>query len=175
MENENSQEGSVTSRSIGVRFGVYNGLVGIVLFAIAVVLNQNPFSSVWNWVGAIIGIGLVVFAHIEYKKNNSDGFMNYGEGVGIAFWIGLISTLITVPLLYCYISFVDGSPLELMLQEQEEKMIAQGVPQQGIDMGLEWTKKLFWPMAAVGGIIGSTVTGLIVSIFTKKSRPEMPI
>lgn len=174
MENENTPEEKVTTRSIGIRFGLYNALVGILLFAIAVVLSQNPFSTMWNWIGVIIGIGLVVYAHIQFKANG-DGYMNYGEGVGIAFWIGLISTLITVPIMYVYLNFVDSGPLDLMFQEQEDKMIAQGLPSEAIEMGVKWTKNLFWPIACIGGIIGSTVTGLIVSIFTKKSRPEMPM
>lgn len=174
MENENTQEEKVTSRSIGIRFGLYNALVGILLFAVAVALSQNPFSTAYNWVGIIIGIGLVVYSHIQFKANG-DAFMNYGEGVGISFWIGLISTLITVPLMYIYLNFVDGAPFELMMQEQEEKMIAQNVPSEAIEIGLTWTRKLFWPIASFMGILGSVLTGLIVSIFTKKSRPEMPM
>lgn len=174
MENENTPEEKATTRSIGIRFGLYNALVGILLFAVAVVLSQNPFSTMWNWIGVIIGIGLIVYAHIQFKANG-DGYMNFGQGVGIAFWIGLISTLITVPIMYVYLNFVDSGPLDLMFQEQEDKMIAQGMPSEAMEMGLKWAKNLFWPMACIGGIIGSTVIGLIVSIFTKKSRPEMPM
>lgn len=174
MENENTPEEKVTTRSIGIRFGLYNALVGIALFAVSIVLNQNPFEGAWNWAGAIIGIGLVVYAHIQFKANG-DAYMNYGEGVGIAFWIGLISTLITVPVMFSYLNFLDSGPFDLFMQGQEEKMIAQGLPSEAIEMGLKWSKNLFWPMACIGGIVGSTVTGLIVSIFTKKSRPEMPM
>jgi hypothetical protein len=173
MENQ-EQEEKVTTRSIGIKFGLYNALVGILLFAIAVVMNMNPFSGVMNWVGAAIGIGLIVFAHIQFKANG-DGYMSFGEGVGIAFWIGLISTVITIPLMYVYLNFVDNSPMELMFQQQEEKMIEGGAPEEAIEMGLKWTKMLFWPFAAIGGIFWSVLSGLIVSIFTKKSRPEMPI
>lgn len=174
MENQEQQEEKATTRSIGIKFGLYNAVVGILLFAVAVVMNMNPFSGVMNWVGIVIGVALLVFAHIQFKANG-DGYMNFGEGVGIAFWSGLISIVITVPIMYVYLNFVDGSPMELMLQEQEEKMIAQGVPEEGIEMGIKWTKMLFWPMAVIMGILFSVITGLIVSIFTKKSRPEMPI
>lgn len=174
MENDNTSEVKVTPRSIGIRFGLYNALLGILLFAIAIVLNQNPFSGVWNWVGVIVGVGIIVYAHMQYKSGG-DGYMNYGDGVGISFWIGLISMVITVPVMYGYLTFVDASPFELMMQEQEEKMIAQGVPSEAIEMGLKWTRNLFWPIAIFMSVVGSVITGLIVSIFTKKSRPEMPI
>jgi hypothetical protein len=137
-------------------------------------MNDNPFSSMWNWIGAGIGIVLIVVAHKQFK-DNGDSYMNYGEGVGISFWIGLISTVITVPLMYAYLNFIDNSPFELFLQQQEEKMIEGGAPAEAIEMGLKWTKNLFWYMACIMGIIGSVITALIVSIFTQKKRPEMPI
>ena len=174
MENENTPVEKITTRSVGVRFGLYNALIGILLFVIAIVMASNPFSNTWNWIGAGIGIVLIVLAHKQFK-DNGDGFMMYGQGVGIGFWIGLISTLVSVPVLYIYIGFIDSSPFELFLREQEDKLIAQGLPDQAIEMSMSWTKNLFWVFAAIGGIVGSVIFALIVSIFTKKSPPEMPI
>lgn len=174
MENDSAQTEKITARSIGIRFGVYNAVVGLLLFAVAIAINDNPFSDLWNWLGIGIGIALVVVAHIQYKSNG-DGFMAYGEGVGIGFWIGLISTVITVPLMYVYFTFIDNSPFELFLQQTEEKMIAGGTPEEAIEMGMKWTKSLFWPIACIMGIIGSVITALIVSIFTQKKRPEMQV
>ena len=54
-------------------------------------------------------------------------------------------------------------------------MIARGTPEQAIEMAMKWTKNIFWPMAVIGGILGSVIFALIISIFTKKSNPEMSI
>lgn len=174
MENENSQEAPVTTRSIGIRFGLYSALCRILLFAIAVVLSLNAFNGPISWLGLIIGIGIMVWAHIQFKKEGS-GYMQYSQGVGIGFWMGLIGTVVVVPIMYVYLTFVDSSPFDLFLRAQEDEMIAKGVPDQAIEMGITWTKKLFWPSAIFGGVIGSVIIALIISIFTKKSSPEMPV
>lgn len=174
MENENAQEVPVTTRSIGIRFGLYSALVRILLFAVAAVSSINAFNGPISWAGAVIGIAIMVFAHIQFKKDGT-GYMQYAQGVGIGFWMGLVGTLITVPVMYIYLTFIDSSPFDLFLTAQEDEMIAKGVPDQAIEMGLKWTKNLFWPMAVFGGIIGSVIVALIVSIFTKKSSPEMPV
>jgi hypothetical protein len=101
--------------------------------------------------------------------------MTYGQGVGIGFWIGLIGTIITVPLMYGYLKFIDTTPFDLFLQETEEKMIEGGAPSEQIEMSITWTRNLFWPMAFVMGILGSLFIALIVSIFTQKKSPEQII
>ena len=174
MENENTQSEKVTTRSIGIRFGLYGGLARILLFAVAIVFNLNAFNGPISWIGMGVGIVLMVLAHKQFKDDGS-GFMDFGQGVGIGFWMGLIGTVVAVPVMYLYLTFVDSSPFDLFLSMQEEEMIAKGAPEQAIEMGLKWTKNLFWPMALVGGILGSVILALIISIFTKKSNPEMPI
>lgn len=174
MENETAQTEKVTTRSIGVKFGLYGALCRVLLFAVAIAFGINAFDGPISWIGLVVGIVVIVLAHIQFKKDG-DGHMEYGQGVGISFWTGLIGVLIGVPVMYIYLTFVDSAPFDMFLAQQEEKMIAGGAPQQAIDMGLSWTKKLFWPMAIIGGLIGSVIIGLIVSIFTKKSAPEMPI
>ena len=174
MENENTPAAPVTVRSIGIRFGLYASLVRVLLFAVAAVLSLNAFNGPISWAGLVIGIAIMVFAHIQYKKEGT-GFMQYSQGVGIGFWMGLIGTLVVVPIMYVYLTFIDSSPFDLFLRMQEDEMIAKGVPDQAIEMGIQWTKNLFWPSAIFGGIIGSVILALIVSIFTKKSNPEMPV
>ena len=174
MENENVENEKVTTRSIGIRFGLYGALARILLFAIAIVLNVNAFDGPVAWTGMVVGLVLIVLAHRQFK-NDGNGYMDYGQGVGIGFWMGLVGTLIVVPIMYVYLNFIDSAPFDLFLEKQEETMIARGTPEQAIEMAMKWTKNIFWPMAVIGGILGSVIFALIISIFTKKSNPEMSI
>jgi Protein of unknown function (DUF4199) len=168
---ENNEIQSVTTRSVGLRFGLISAVVSIVLFIIPAVIGQNPFKGVWNWVGMVVGIGIVVFAHKSFK-DDGDGFMNYGQGIGIAFWMGLVSTLIVVGFMYVYINFIDANPFELFMEQQQEEMAAKGTPENIIETSTEWTRKLFWPIALIMGLLGSIVIALIVTIFTQKKDPN---
>jgi Protein of unknown function (DUF4199) len=167
----NNEIESVTTRSIGIRFGLISAVISIILFIIPAVIGQNPFKGVWNWVGMVVGIGIIVFAHKSFK-DDGDGYMNYGQGIGIAFWMALVSTLIAVSFIYAYISFIDVNPFELFMEQQQEEMAAKGTPENIIETSTEWTRKLFWPIALVMGLLGSIIIALIVTIFTQKKDPN---
>jgi high-affinity Fe2+/Pb2+ permease len=172
METESSIE-KPSTRAVGLRFGLYYALAGVLLFAIAVAMSTNPFKGWTTWATYPIAIGLMVYAHKQFKEGG-DGYMEYGQGVGIGFWMGVASTL-SIPFLYVYLNYVDSAPFELFLQQQEDEMISKGTPDNIVETSITWTRKLFWVIALFGGVIGFTIYGLIVSIFTKKSNPEMPI
>ena len=161
----------VTTRSIGIRFGLISSVISIVLFIIPAVIGQNPFKGAWNWIGIVVGIVIIVFAHKSFK-DDGDGYMDYGQGIGIAFWMALISTLIAVPFMYAYINFIDSNPFELFMEQQQEEMAAKGTPENIIETSIEWTRKLFWPIALVMGLLGSIIIALIVTIFTQKKDPN---
>ena len=168
---ENTQLETVTTRSIGIRFGLISTVISIVLFIIPAVMGQNPFKGVWNWIGIAVGIGVLFFAHKTFK-DDGDGFMSYGQGIGIAFWIALVSTLVAVTFMYVYISFIDSAPFEIFMDQQLEEMELKQVPEDMIEKSQEWTRKLFWPLAFVMGIVGSIIIALVVTIFTQKKNPE---
>lgn len=172
MENENPILENPTTRAVGLKFGLFSALASILLFAIAISMNANPFKGIYNWIGTGVGIALLVLAHKKFK-DDGDGYMEFGQGVGIGFWMG-VASILSIPFLFGYLNFVDNAPFELFLQQQEDDMIASGTPENIIEMSMKWTKKLFWPMAIVMGVLGSVVFALIVSIFTKKASPEMP-
>lgn len=171
MEEKVSETEVVSTRSIGIRFGLIATVVSIVLFIVPAVIGQNPFKGVWNWIGMAAGIGLLVFAHKSFK-DDGNGYMNYGQGIGIAFWIALISTLIAVAFMYAYINFIDGNPFELFMEQQQEEMAAKGTPENIIETSTEWTRKLFWPIALVMGLIFNIIIALVVTIFTQKKDPN---
>ena len=133
-------------------------------------------SGVWNWLGYVVTILIVVFAH-KYYKENSDGFMSYGQGVGIAFWIGLVSGVISSIFTYLYIKFIDTAFLELIKERQIEAMQQKGMSDEQIDQAMNvaamfTTPEAMFIMMLIGSIIATVIIGVIVTIFTQKKNPE---
>jgi len=168
---ESNESESITTRSIGIRYGLISSVISIVLFIIPAVIGQNPFKGAWNWIGIVVGIGILVFAHKSFK-DEGNGYMDYGQGISIAFWMALISTLIAVPFMYGYLNFIDSNPFELFMEQQQEEMAAKGMQENIIETSIEWTRKLFWPIALVMGLLGTIIIALVVSIFTQKKDPN---
>lgn len=170
--NENTESlPNVSTRSVGLKYGLISAIAGIALFLVSVILGQNPFQGVWNWIAIAVTIVLLFLAHKNYK-DSKDGFMSYGQGVGIGFWFTLVSTLLGVGAMYGYLSFIDSSPMDLFYEEQRAGMEEAGQSEEAIDIALEWTRKLFWVFALVGSIFWGMIIALILSIFTQKKAPE---
>jgi hypothetical protein len=165
------QTASATTRSVGIKYGLYVGLASIAFFLLSVLLNQNPFKGIWNWIGVIVTVVLMVLAHKNFK-DNGEGFMSYGEGFAIGLWLTVISTVISIPVMYIYLTFIDTAPMELFFEDQRTQMEAGGAPEEAIEMAQKWTRKLFWVISLVVSIIGGVVIALILTIFTQKKASE---
>ncbi len=161
---------SSTVRSVGVKYGLISTLISVIFFIILVIAGQNAFDNTWNWIGLIFSIIILVLAHKNFKDSNS--YMSYGQGVGISVWIALVSVLLGGIFAYIYSTIIDPTVMDLFYEKQVEKFDEQNMPQEQIDVAIEWTKKLFWPIYAFFGIFFGVLTGVIVSIFTQKKVPE---
>lgn len=171
METEVNTTASVTPRSVGVKYGFISALISVVYFLVLVVSGQNAFDNKWSWIGLIVSVAIVILAHKNFK-DSGNGFMTYGQGVGIAFWIALVSVVINFALTYAYVNFIDATAMDMFYEQQTEQMSMQGLQDEQIDMAISWTKTLFWPMYLFMGLFFGVLVGVIVSIFTQKKNPQ---
>lgn len=172
MESETTKVEQPTAISVGAKFGLYLGLVSIAMTIIYVLVGMNPFDGGWKgWVGAIVALAFVVLAHKNFK-DTGNGYMSYGQGLGIAVVLSIVSTLVGALFSFIYISFIDPAMFEQVWEKAAEQMESQGQSQEAIDMGLSWGRKLFWPMYLFFGIFFGFLIGLVVSIFTQKKAPD---
>jgi uncharacterized membrane protein YhaH (DUF805 family) len=171
---ENQQEVSTpTARSVGVKWGLISALISVAFFLILVIAGTNAFDNKWGWVNSVFTIVLMVLAHREFKQQG-DGYMTYGQGVGIGFWMTLVSLLIGGLVTYVYANIIDPDTMQNFYEMQRIQMEERNVPDEQIEIALEWTRKLFWVFYAIGGLVGGLIIALIVSIFTKKDNPAPP-
>jgi hypothetical protein len=178
MEQQVQSQGTamVTTRSAGIRYGVISGLVGIVYFVLFTNLGMDLNEGVWSWLRYLITIAFVVLAH-KYYKDNTNGFMSYGEGVTISVWMGLISSVMGSIFFYIYVKFIDSTFIQNMMDMQMAKMEEKGMSDEQIQTAMGFMSKMMNPevMLLIGlfaGFIMTLIIGLIVSIFTQKKAPE---
>jgi hypothetical protein len=165
----------VSTRSVGIRYGLFGGVAGIVLF-LALTLSGLMAGGSWNWIGYVITAVLIFLAHKNYKESG-DGFMSYGQGIGIAFWYGLISSLVSSVFMYIYIKFVDDTFMQSIMDVQMAKMEEQGMSDDQIEQAMKFSSMFMNPesmllFGLIGGIVGAIIIALIVTIFTQKKSAE---
>lgn len=165
----------VSPRPIAMKWGAIAGVVGILSTVLQDVLNMVQ-ETAFGVVGAAISIALIVMAHREYKSSG-DGFMDYGQGVGMGFWYGLVSSAISSVFLFIYVKFISTTFLDSIKEKQYQALEERGMSDAQIEQSMEMTSAFSGPtamlvMGIIGGVIIAVVLALIVSAFTKKSRPE---
>ncbi|MCU0396638.1 MAG: DUF4199 domain-containing protein [Cyclobacteriaceae bacterium] len=167
---------SITTRSVGIRYGLILALVSVIYFLVLTIMNVDMTSGIGRWASILFYVAGIFLAH-KYFKDNGSGFMSYGEGIGISFWIGLLSSVISSLFTYIYIKFIDSSFVEMIKEKQIEEMQARGMSDEQIDQGMKFAEMFMSPEAIlifgiIGGIITVLIVGLIVTIFTQKKSPE---
>jgi hypothetical protein len=164
-----------TVRQSGIRYGLISGVVSIVFFVIMNVAQIDMTAWYLKWIGYAITAVLIFLAH-KYFKDNGDGFMAYPQGIGIAFWMGLISAVISSIFTYIYIKFIDSNFIEAIKNKSIEDMEAKGMSGDQIDQAMKFVEmftnaEAMLIFGLIFGIIGAVIIGLIVSIFTQKKNP----
>jgi hypothetical protein len=163
-----------TTMSVGVKYGLFMTAASVLLFVVRAVISGNPFDRnvTWTVVAIAVSVTLIVLAQREFK-NNGDGYMTYGQGFMIGFWISVISVVAYGIFVVFYSNVIDTNVMENMYNSQREQMEAGGnMSDDQIETAIGFTKKLFWPLFFIFGIIFSLITVLIITIFTQKSNPN---
>ena len=178
MENE-QPKAEMTTRSVGIKYGLFMALAGIAYFVIMNIMNVDMTQGVGRWGSMIFYIALIFLAH-KYYKDNGNGFMSYGQGMGITFWMSLLSSVLGSIFTWIYVKFIDTEYIQKMLDKQEEAFVANGMSDEQIRQAMSMTAKFMTPemmlvFGIVFGIIIILIVGLIVTIFTQKRNPEIPV
>ena len=173
---DNFQEPASTKQVV-MKWGLILGLVSVVLTLITYM--SGTVNNAIQWLGLIPTIGAIVLAHNEFKKSG-DGYMSYGKGLGIGTLLNLVAGVISSVFAYVYLSFVDGSYLDLIKEQQITQMEEQGLSDQQIEQALSFSEFFMSPIFfLIAGIFFAVFFGfvlsLIVSAFTKNNDPTLEI
>ena len=158
--------------STALKYGLIIGLVSITFNLITIALGAYPYINSWRgFLAAGLTIAIIVWAHKDFKENG-DGYMSFGQGVGLSIIAIVVSTLLTLVFTYVYLTYVNTATWDEIWLNAVEDMEAKGQSDAQIEMGIQWGKKLFYIIYPVIGVFFGLIIGLIVSIFTQKKRPE---
>ncbi|TRX56063.1 DUF4199 domain-containing protein [Fulvivirga sp. M361] len=162
-------------KQVSVKWGLITAAFSIVFFLI-ITLTETDTSNAVNWLGLIPFIVFLVLAHKEFKSAG-DGFMSYGQGLGIGTLVSLVSAIISGIFRYVYIKFVDLGYTDRIMDNTLQQLEEQGMGDEQIEQTMAFTAKLMAPeVSLVLGIVMAVLFGFILSLiitaFTKNSNPE---
>ena len=173
-------EDKVTVKQVGLKYGLILGLIFIVYGMILQFLNLDVqlMQNLGN-VNYVIMVVFVVLAHKTFKQDG-DGFMTLGQGIGLGMLLTLISSVISGIFSYIYLKFIDDSMIQKSLDFQIEQMEKRGMGDDQIDVAMRMTEKFMTPeilpiLSIVFLCLAGFVISLIVSLITKKNNPALDV
>ncbi|MCU0444345.1 MAG: DUF4199 domain-containing protein [Microscillaceae bacterium] len=175
-ESEKIETEKISVGKMGLRAGLVYGLVMVIYSLIinfaGLTMNPNMGYLVW-----LIIIGAIVWAHIEFKKNNG-GFMEYSQGLGLGVVMVVIGGIISGIFSIIYMTFIDANLLKNMLTLAREQLEKQpSINDEQIEQIMKFYEWFFQPhwlflMSLVSSAIFGLIVSAIISIFTQKTNPD---
>jgi hypothetical protein len=174
MENQN-----LSIKQIMITYGTLLGGISVAFQLMLYFLDMHyKNDSTAGIVSLIIMIGVLIYAFIQFKKQN-EGYLSLSEALKIGLGISLVSALIGVVYTLILTNVLDPDSMQKSLEFTMDKVRAENpeIPQEALDTTRSIQEKMSSPLilAAVQiifalffGFIISLIGGLIV----KKSRPE---
>ena len=161
---------------IGFRVGVILALA-LIIYSMLLQVTGMVTNQALGIVAYVIYIIGIVWAHKTYKESG-DGYMSYGQGLGLGMIVTGVAGLVSSLFSYFYLKFIDDSMLSEILNQSRIALEEQGMDDEQIEQALAMTQKFTTPeMLMIWGVFGALLMGLIfslvISAFTKKTNPEL--
>ena len=171
-----NQTTGTSTKAVALRYGLITGII-TVIYSLILNLTEQNISNPWlGYISFIILVIGIVMAHKHYKTENN-GFMTYGQGLGIGSLLSLVVGALSGIFTYIYIKFFDSTFIERMQEQQVVEFEKRGMSDEQIEQAIQMSQKFTSPeLIVVYAILGTLLFGfilsLIISAITKHTRPE---
>ena len=166
----------------GVRYGIILALIGLTFQLITHLMGGADPSSAGGGMGSIIGclsivvtIAVLVQAVKHHRDKALGGFISFGQGMGVMFWLALVYSLFTAVSNWLYSNVIapDSQNEVKKLIEQTRARVEDGEADELELTILETTFQIFNnPMfVMLITFIVTIVIGAIISLIMTRSRP----
>jgi hypothetical protein len=156
-------ENQTTTTRTALKWGVIIGIICIV-YGIGILIAGQLGNKTLGYI-AFVFVAIGIYLAINDFKKENQGYVTYGQGLGLGVMKSVIVGLLTSSSSFLYTKFIDPSipdqTLKLMIQELEKN----GTPDEQIDQMTEMLKMGLQPgVLFVSGIFLYLFFGFIFSL-----------
>lgn len=163
--------------AIATKWALFYLGITIVLTYAYDLLNVAADSPI-KYISYLPFIGFCFLAQKEYK-DQLGGFITFGKAFNPGFRYALFAGFLTAVFLYLYVSLLNPSAMQKIIELQSTKMEAQGQSQETIDKAADFMTKygaaLFGVSTAIGTLIFGCIVALVGAAILKKERTAFDI
>jgi uncharacterized membrane protein YciS (DUF1049 family) len=133
------------------------------------------YATWYRWIPAILLLFALIWAVINYASQNN-GDVTFGNAFAHGFKVSAIAACFAIvfAILSIYLIFPDTK--DIVIEQARKQMEEKGnLSEENINAALDITRKLFFPFAIGGALIGTIIVGTIGSLIgaaVAKKNPE---
>lgn len=147
----------------------------IAVIALSLIIYVADLHEAVNYLSYAIVIAMLCIGVKKWRDQNG-GYSTFGDSYKHLILQSLVYSLIMSVWTYVFVSVIAPGLFEEQLLKAEMRMEEQGLPQESIDMAMEWTRMFMQPgimaaMALFGGMIIYALINLILAAIMKKDSP----
>jgi len=176
---ENTPESTASSSLVALKYGFISGLLSFLFSTLVNVMGwAENFQESIGWISGVWSLGMAVtitFLCLREFREQNEGYISYGQGLGLSTLLGAIGGLVAGGFNYIYIEFIDNSVIQRQMDIAREKMEDQGMTASQIQSAEEVTRMFMNPgmqfvVVVITGVIFNFFLGLIVSAVVKREK-----
>ena len=168
-------EQSASKSSTVYSYGLYLGIASIV-FALITYYAGLLGNKTFSYLGYVILIVFIFLGLNHYKTKENNGFLQYGQGLGLGVLISLVGSVVSGVFTYVYLTFIDPAKHTELIRVIQEQQMQAGMTEAQLEQMEGVMGMMMSPLSmAVMGIVGSVIIGLIISLIVAailKKDPE---
>jgi hypothetical protein len=158
---------------------IYGAILGFVSVFISLVFYFiGLVTENWtDWVNILIGIALLVYLMIHYRKEYLGGYASFGQiFIMVLVSAGIIATIISVLYTYILHTHIDPGLIDQIKIATEEKITSNSMISESMydDIFARMEKSMsvayMIKIALIFGPVVNAIIGLIVAVFVKKEE-----
>jgi hypothetical protein len=176
---ENTTESTASSSLVALKYGFISGLLSFLFSTLVNVMGwAENFQESIGWISGVWSLVMAVtitFLCLREFREQNEGYISYGQGLGLSTLLGAIGGLVAGGFNYIYIEFIDNSVIQRQMDIAREKMEDQGMTASQIQSAEEVTRMFMNPgmqfvIVVITGVIFNFFLGLIVSAVVKREK-----
>ncbi len=167
-------ENQTTTTRTALKWGVIIGIVNI-LYTTGIMVSGQIGNQTLSYISFLI-IAVGVYLSLNDFKKENQGFISFGQGLGLGTMMSAISGIISNFYSLAYMKFIDPSISGQILKNAERELEKRGIPDEQIDQTMEIMKMATNPgVQFISGLFLVVFIGfvfsLIISAIIKKDKP----
>ncbi len=168
------EKNSISLTKWAMTYGLYLGVFHVIYLLVLYFRNHLFDNSFAGYILIVFVIGIIWIGLTGYRDKVNNGFLSYGQGVGLGVLISLFGGIFAAATMYILMTF-DKSLSDQLLVVTQENLMKSGLPDELIESVSEMYEIAVKPgLVAFSEFFGKIFSGTLISLIVAAIAMKKP-